>query len=101
MVGGEEAVSLDPGAYRPTPVEPPDGAEIVRLSDRPDLLDALYPIGVDGAEDNPGSAPSFEEWRAFLDRPSLRSDLLFVALADGVPVGYCTFNDYAPRPTTA
>jgi GNAT superfamily N-acetyltransferase len=96
VVGGEEAVSLDLSAYRPTPVEPLDGIEIVRLSDRPDLLDALYPIGVEGAEDIPGSdgTPSFDEWRAFFDRPSLRTDLLFVALADGEPVGYCTLTDY-------
>jgi GNAT superfamily N-acetyltransferase len=61
------------------------------------LADALYPIGIEGDEDIPGSAGAltFERWRAVsIDRPSVRHDLLFIALEDGKPVGYCTLNDF-------
>ena len=38
---------------------------------------------------------SFEQWRAIeLDRPTRRRDLLFVAVADGEPVGYVSMDDY-------
>ena len=37
---------------------------------------------------------SFEQWRAIeLDRPTRRRDLLFVAVADGEPVGYVSMDD--------
>jgi GNAT superfamily N-acetyltransferase len=72
------------------------GIEIVVLADRPDLADALYAVGIEGAADIPGNAGtmSVEQWRAIeLDRPSRRRDLFFVALADGEPIGYVSMDD--------
>lgn len=96
-VGGEQAVSLDLVGYEPPPLESPEGIELVTLADRPELADALYPVGVEGDEDIPGSdgALTFERWRAVaIDRPTLRHDLQFIALDGGTPVGYCTLNDF-------
>jgi GNAT superfamily N-acetyltransferase len=96
-VGGEQAVSLDLLAYEPPVLELPDGTELVTLADRPDLADALYPVGAEGDADIPGSdGPlTFERWRAVaIDRPTLRHDLQFIALDGGKPVGYCSLNDF-------
>ncbi len=95
-VGGEQAVSLDLVGYEPPPPEFPEGIELVTLADRPELADALYPVGVEGDADIPGAEGTltFEQWRAAaIDRPTLRHDLQFIALDDGTPVGYCTLND--------
>jgi GNAT superfamily N-acetyltransferase len=96
-VGGEKAVSLDLVGYEPPVLELPEGIELVTLADRPDLADALYPIGVEGDADIPGAdgTLTFERWRALsIDRPSLRHDLQFIALDGGTPVGYSTLNDF-------
>ena len=96
-VGGEQAVSLDLVGYKPPPLELPEGIELVTLADRPELADALYPVGVEGDADIPGSEGTltFERWRAAsIDRPTLRHDLQFIALDAGTPVGYCTLNDF-------
>ena len=96
VVGGEKAVALDLTALEPEPVDAPSGVEIVSLADRPELAEALYAVGVEAAADIPGSPGdmSFEQWRAIeLDRPTRRRDLLFVALADGEPVGYVSMGD--------
>ena len=96
-VGGEQALSLDLVGYEPPPLELPEGIELVTLADRPELADALYPVGVEGDADIPGSdgTLTFDQWRALtIDRPTLRHDLQFIALDDGTPVGYCTLNDF-------
>jgi mycothiol synthase len=95
VVGGERVVALDLTAE---PVQPhvPPGVEIVALADRPDLAEALYAVGVEAAADIPGNPGdmTFEQWRAIeLDRPTRRRDLLFVAVADGEPVGYVSMDD--------
>jgi GNAT superfamily N-acetyltransferase len=93
VVGGERAVTLELAAYRGEPPSAPDGVEIVRLFDRPDLAESLYPIAVEAAEDVPGSDDglSFGQWRAReLDRPTRRRDLFFVAVAGGEAVGYAS-----------
>jgi GNAT superfamily N-acetyltransferase len=95
VVGGERVVALDLTAE---PVQPhvPPGVEIVALADRPELAEALYAVGVEAAADIPGNPGdmSFEQWRAIeLDRPTRRRDLLFVAVADGEPVGYVSMDD--------
>ena len=95
VVGGERVVALDLTAE---PVQPhvPLGVEIVALADRPELADALYAVGIEAAADIPGNAGdmSYEQWRAIeLDRPTRRRDLLFVAVADGEPVGYVSMDD--------
>ena len=74
----------------------PPGVEIVALADRPELAEALYAVGIEAAADIPGNPGdmSFEQWRAIeLDRPTRRRDLLFVAVADGEPVGYVSMDD--------
>jgi mycothiol synthase len=96
VVGGEQAVALDLEAYEPEPARRLTGVEIVALADHPDLADALYAVGVEGAADIPGNAGtlSIEQWRAMeLDRPSRRRDLFFVAVADGEPIGYVSMDD--------
>ena len=96
-VGGEQAVSLDLVGYEPPPLEIPEGIELVTLAERPELADALYPVGVEGDADIPGAEGTltFERWRAdSIDRPTLRHDLQIIALENGEPVGYCTLNDF-------
>jgi GNAT superfamily N-acetyltransferase len=96
VVGGEKVVALDLTALQPEPAQVPRGVEIVVLADHPDLAEALYAVGVEAAADIPGSPGdmSYEQWRAIeLDRPTRRQDLLFVAVADGEPVGYVSMDD--------
>ena len=96
VVGGEKVVALDLTALEPEPAQVPPGVEIVALADRPELAEALYAVGIEAAADIPGNAGdmSFEQWRAIeLDRPTRRRDLLFVAVADGEPVGYVSMDD--------
>lgn len=96
-VGGEQAVSLDLVGYEPPLFEIPEGIELVTLAERPELADALYPVGVEGDADIPGAEGTltFEQWRAAtIDRPTLRHDLQFIALENAEPVGYCTLNDF-------
>ena len=96
-VGGEQAMSLELVGYEPPPVEIPDGIELVTLAACPELADALYPVGVEGDADIPGAKGerTFEHWRAdTIDRPTLRHDLMIIALENGEPVGYCTLNDF-------
>ena len=95
-MGGEKVVALDLPALEPEPAQVPTGVEIVALADRPELADALYAVGIEAAADIPGNAGdmSYEQWRAIeLDRPTRRRDLLFVAVADGEPVGYVSMDD--------
>jgi mycothiol synthase len=96
VVGGEKAVALDLTGLEPEPVRVRQGVEIVALADRPELSEALYAVGIEAAADIPGNPGdmSFEQWRAIeLDRPTRRRDLLFVAVADGEPVGYVSMDD--------
>jgi GNAT superfamily N-acetyltransferase len=69
----------------------------VSLAERPDLVDALYPIGADAAEDIPGTAgrPTYEQWRAIdIDRPTRDAKFFFIALAGDEPVGYAMLDDH-------
>jgi mycothiol synthase len=96
VVGGERAVALDLQAYEPDSASRLPGIEIVALADRPDLAEALYAVGAEGAADIPGNAGalSIEQWRAIDPaRPSRRRDLFFVAVADGDPIGYVSMDD--------
>ena len=90
-------MSLDLVGYEPPLLEIPEGIELVTLAERPELTDALYPVGVEGDADIPGAdgTLTFEQWRAVtIDRPTLRHDLQIIALENGEPVGYCTLNDF-------
>ena len=67
------------------------------ISLRPDLVDALYVVGAEGAEDIPGfpGRPTYEQWRATdVDRPTRLATFFFVALAGDEPIGYATLDDY-------
>ncbi len=97
VVGGEKAVALDlPEIEAPVPA-PPAGVAIVSLSERPDVVDALYPIAVEAIEDIPGSSGSttYAQWRAIdVDRPTRKAELFFIALAGDEPIGYATMDDF-------
>jgi mycothiol synthase len=96
VVGGEKAVALDLEAIQAPVPQPPEGIRIVTRAERPDLTDALYPVGADAAEDIPGQPmrPTYEQWRAFdIDRPTRLPELFFIALAGDEPVGYAALDN--------
>jgi mycothiol synthase len=96
IVGAERAVVLELADHVAVAPEPPPAVDIVALADRPDLAEALYDVGLEAADDVPGSegTVSYEQWRTReLDRPTRRRDLFFVALAAGEPVGYASIDD--------
>jgi mycothiol synthase len=97
VVGGEQAVALDLEALESPPASPPEGVRIVSLADHADLVDALYPVGAEAAEDIPGTSgrPTYEQWRAMdIDRPTRDARFFFIALAAGEPIGYATLDDF-------
>jgi mycothiol synthase len=97
VVGGEQAVALDLGTHETPSPPPPPGIRIVSLAERPDLVDALYPVGAEAAEDIPGqpARPTYEQWRATdIDRPTRDAKLFFIALNGDDPVGYAMLDDY-------
>jgi GNAT superfamily N-acetyltransferase len=95
-VGAERAVALDLTAIdAPKPVPPP-GIRIVSRAERPDILDALYPVGAEAVEDIPGqpARPTYEQWRSYdIDRPTRDPQFFFIALAGDEPVGYATIDN--------
>lgn len=97
IVGGEQAVALDLASLESPATSLPEGIRIVSLAERPDLVDALYPVGAEAAEDIPGTAgrPTYEQWRAVdIDRPTRDPKLFFIALAGEEPVGYAMLDDH-------
>jgi mycothiol synthase len=97
IVGGEEAVALDLRELEAPVLPSPPGIEIVSRAERPDILEALYPIGLEAVEDIPGvdERPTFEQWRAIdVDRPTRKPQLFFIALAGHEPIGYATMDDF-------
>jgi mycothiol synthase len=67
---------------------PPEGLKIVRIAERPDLLEAAYPLACEGyadmATERPATIP-FEDW--LRDEATL-AEGSFAALRDGELVGY-------------
>ena len=97
VVGGEKAVALDLSAIEEPITTPPPGVRIVCRADRMDVVDDLYPVGADAAEDIPGhpGRPTYEQWRAIdIDRPTRDPELFFIALAGDEPIGYATMDDF-------
>jgi GNAT superfamily N-acetyltransferase len=95
--GGEQAVALDLTSFQPPAVEPPDGIEIVSRAERPDVVERMYAVSLDAERDIPGFAGdrSFEAFRAQdVDRPSVRPELTFVALAGDEVVGYAALHAF-------
>jgi mycothiol synthase len=100
VVGGEKAVALELETIAPPAPEPPDGVRIVSRAERPDLTDALYPVGAEAAEDIPGSPgrPTYEQWRAVdVDRPTRDPTLFFIALVGEEPIGYALIDNFGGR----
>lgn len=96
VVGGEPAVALDLTALEPLRAEPPEGIRIVSRAERPDLLEGMYEVSLEAERDIPDFTGdrSFEAWRASdVDRPSLRPELSFVALAGDEVVGFASLHD--------
>jgi GNAT superfamily N-acetyltransferase len=90
-VGGEEAVALDLAAAGVLVLEPPPGIRIVSRAELPDVVEGMYEVAREAEPDIPGedSVRPFEVWRSTeIDRPSLRPELTFVALAGDEVVGY-------------
>jgi mycothiol synthase len=97
VVGGGKAVALDLAEVEAPSPSPPAGIRIVSRAERPDLTDALYPVGAEGAADIPGEPgrPTYEQWRANdIDRPTREAKFFFIALAGDEPVGYATLDNY-------
>src|SRR5262245_16862285 len=97
VVGGEKAVALDLARIAVPIPSPPPGVRIVCRADRMDIVDELYPVGADAAEDIPGQPgrPTYEEWRAIdVDRPTRDPELFFIALAGEQPIGYATMDNF-------
>jgi GNAT superfamily N-acetyltransferase len=94
VVGGERAVVLDLRTHDPEPVGLPPGVRVVAR--KPEHVEGMYEVARHAGEDIPGSkAPSFEAFRAQdVDRPSLRPELCFVALAGDDVIGYAILNDF-------
>ena len=97
VVGGEKAVALDLAEIEEPVPEPPPGVRIMCRADRMDLVDELYEIGADAAEDIPGhpGRPTYEQWRATdIDRPTREPELFFIALDGDEPIGYATMDNF-------
>jgi mycothiol synthase len=97
VVGGEQAVALDLDVLEAPSPSPPPGIRIVSLAERPDLTDALYPVGAEATEDIPGEPgrPTYEQWRATdIDRPTREAKFFFMALDGDDPVGYAILDNY-------
>jgi GNAT superfamily N-acetyltransferase len=97
VVGGEQAVALVLATVDEPVPSPPPGVVIVCRADRMDLVDELYPVGAEAAEDIPGhpGRPTYEQWRAIdIDRPTRDPELFFIALAGDEPVGYATMDNF-------
>jgi mycothiol synthase len=95
-VGGEEALGLDLAAADPPALEPPGGVVIVSRADRPDVTEAMYGVAREAEPDIPGGGPArpFAVWRSTeIERPSLRPELTFVAIAGDEVVGYAIVDD--------
>lgn len=90
-VGGEDAVALDLAEAEAVVAEAPPGVRIVSRAERPDVVEGMYAVAREAEPDIPGGDPvrPFEVWRSTeIDRPSLRPELTFVALAGDEVVGY-------------
>jgi len=82
-------------------VEPPPGLTFVTIAERPELLRAAYPLGVEGWADMATSEAvtiSLDDWLA--DEATFPAGS-FVALAGGEIVGYSGLCRHGDDPTTA
>jgi len=75
---------------------PPAGVELVTLDGHTSLAPSMYETAREAYADMPSADPievSFEDFRGWeVERPSLRGDLSFLALADGEVIGFGTID---------
>ena len=92
-----EDVALDLSALPPVE-DPPDGIEIVPLAREYER--GMYEVGKEADEDVPSPEPyvagTFDEWRRSELGPCVFRELSFVALEDGVVVGWATLGEDQP-----
>jgi GNAT superfamily N-acetyltransferase len=97
QVGREEAVALDLAETDARVVEPPSGVRIVSRAEQPGVVEGMYEVAREAEPDIPGEdrVRPFDVWRSTeIDRPSLRPELTFVALAGDEVVGYAILDAY-------
>ena len=92
--GRQEQLALGLAAAGAGP-EVPEGVELVRLSDRPDLVSGMFELAHHVYSELGGprasQAQAIEEWQVYeLGSPALRLELTPVALARDEVVGYAT-----------
>jgi GNAT superfamily N-acetyltransferase len=99
-------VALRLAVVEATPVEPPDGIEIVSWAERPELARGIYGVALESSPDIPGwedEIPEpFEDWlvndmQGSGDKP----EATFLALAGDEVVGYAKFSLTEAQPRTA
>ena len=92
-VGRSSILALDLTTADAPEVSPPEGVEIVAWAERPELAGGIYEVYVEAAPDIPGEdelvIEPFEDWLVNdMQGASDRPDATFVAIADGLVVGY-------------
>ena len=88
---------LELDAYGPAEPALPQAVEITWLSDRPDLLEAMFALAVATGRDQTGS---FQAWQVYeLGDPRFRLDLTAVAVAEDELIGYATFLEFSEERT--
>jgi mycothiol synthase len=95
--GRERRLVLDLAEVDPAPPAPPDGIEIVRWSDRPELVRGIHEVALEAHPDVPGS----EDWSGEGHEEWLRRqppEHTFVALAGDEVVGFGRVSINAARP---
>ncbi len=75
---------------------PSAGVELVTLAGHTDLAESMYETALEAYADMPSTDPievSFEDFRGWeVERPSLRGDLSFLAVAGGEVIGFGTID---------
>ena len=83
--------------YDPVEPVPPPGIELAWLSDRPDLLEAMFRLAAATQRDQTGS---FQAWQVYeLGDPRLRLELTALAVAENEVVGYLSFLEFPEQRT--
>jgi GNAT superfamily N-acetyltransferase len=93
----EAQLFLELGTHSPADPVLPDGVELAWLSERPDLLEALFEIAVATGRDRTGSFPAWQVYE--LGDPRTRLDLTAIGLAGDKAIGYTTFVQLADERT--
>jgi GNAT superfamily N-acetyltransferase len=87
IVSRDTELYLELADLEPPAIDPPEGIEIVRWADRPELARGLHEVSLETQPDVPGSedwsGEPFEVWKG-MHRP----DVMFAAVADTEVVGF-------------